>query len=370
MKRLKGIDIFRGLIMVLMIFVHLRDWWLIGGANATFSYITRPFIDRTFAPAFMFSAGLSTFISYDNRIKKKSEEYSYRTIRNEYIFRAIIIAIIGLIYNIFVAIMESNPSLVWTWFMLFSIGFSLLMAWPLLKISIFYKIIFSLIVITANEILFWVLIPYIGQFNFYGIIYHIFFNSLYLDPILESFFFLLIGIVIGELIADIFSIKDQRKRRKALKKKLLLPSLIIGGALVIYTFVFIFPLFFNNIGFYWIYFSMGICLIFNSILLSLEEYGVFERKKSYKFLFYFSYYSLTVYLSHYLFYFFFLGQLNVYTLCLLILVTTILYGLLLRFLYFKLGPKISLKIQIARFAEYLAGKLNNKNKNINERKIR
>lgn len=56
MKRLKGIDIFRGMIMVAMIFVHLRDWWLIGGADATFSYITRPFIDRTFAPAFMFSA--------------------------------------------------------------------------------------------------------------------------------------------------------------------------------------------------------------------------------------------------------------------------------------------------------------------------
>ena len=81
MKRLKSIDIFRGLIMVLMIFVHLRDWWLIGGANAAFSYITRPFIDRTFAPAFMFSAGISTFISYDNRIKKKSEEYSYRMIK-------------------------------------------------------------------------------------------------------------------------------------------------------------------------------------------------------------------------------------------------------------------------------------------------
>ena len=54
MKRLKGIDIFRGIIMLAMVFVHLRDWWIIGGATATFSNITRPFIDRTFAPAFMF----------------------------------------------------------------------------------------------------------------------------------------------------------------------------------------------------------------------------------------------------------------------------------------------------------------------------
>jgi len=362
MKRLKAIDIFRGLIMVLMIFVHLRDWWLIGGASATFSYITRPFIDRTFAPAFMFSAGISTFISYDNRIKKISEEYSYHTLKNEYLFRAIIIGIIGLIYNIFVAIMNSNPSLIWTWFMLFSIGFSLLMAWPLLKISKFFKIVVGLIVIMTNEVLFWLLVPYIGQLNFYGIMYHIFFNSLYLDPILESFFFLLIGIVIGELIVDIFSIKDQIKRRKALKKKLLLPSLIVGVSLIIYTFLFIFPLFFNNIGFYWIYFSMGTCLILNSVFLILEEYEVFEKKRSYKFLFYFSYYSFTIYLSHYLFFFFFLGKLNVYTLSLLITVTIILYGLILRVFYFKLGPKISLKIQIGRCAAYLAKLINNKKK--------
>ncbi|MFX0105725.1 MAG: heparan-alpha-glucosaminide N-acetyltransferase domain-containing protein, partial [Candidatus Hodarchaeota archaeon] len=229
MKRLKAIDIFRGFIMVAMVFVHLRDWWIIGGANAVFSNITRPFIDRTFAPAFMFSAGISTFISYDNRIKKISEEYSYRTLRNEYVLRALIIGIIGLIYNIFVAIMYLDPSMIWTWFMLFSIGFSLLMAWPLLKTSKLFKIAFGLAIIIANEVLFWFLVPYIGQTNFYGVIYHILFNDLNLDPILESFFFLLIGIVIGELIVEIFSIEDQVKRRTVLKRKLLIPSLVIGS---------------------------------------------------------------------------------------------------------------------------------------------
>ncbi|MFW9969855.1 MAG: acyltransferase family protein [Candidatus Odinarchaeota archaeon] len=354
MKRLKGIDIFRGVIMVAMIFVHLRDWWLIGGATATFSYITRPFIDRMFGPAFMFSAGIGAFISYENRIKNISEKYSYRRVKYEYFFRAIIIGIIALTYNIFVAIMNSNPALIWTWFILFCIAFSLIMAWLLLKISKLYKILISLLVIVINEVLFWLLVPYIGQFNFYGFLYHIFFNSLSLDPILESFFFFLIGIVIGELIVEIFSIKDQTERRKALKKKLLFPSLIIGGVLITYSFLFIFPLFFNNVGFYWIYFSMGGCLILNSVFLTLEEYKIFDRKKSYKFLFYFSYYSFTVYLTHNIFYFLFLEQLNVYILCLLITTTIILYGLLLRFLYFKLGPKFSLKIQIGRLAANFA----------------
>lgn len=352
MKRLKGIDIFRGFIMVAMIFVHLRDWWIIGGANATFSYITRPFIDRTFAPAFMFSAGISTCISYNNRLKKISEEYSHHILRNEYILRAVIIGIIGLIYNIFVAIMYLDPSMIWTWFMLFSIGFSLLMAWPLLKTSKMFKITVGLLIIIANEILFWFLVPYIGQINFYGFMYHIFFNSLALDPILESFFFLLIGIVIGELIVEIFNIEDQVDRRRALKKKLLIPSLIIGGALIIYTSFFIFPLFFNNIGFYWIYFSMGICLVLNSVLLTLEEYDIFKTKRSYKFLFYFSYYSLSVYLFHYIFFFIFMRQLNLFNLFIFIAGTIILNGLLLRFLYNKLGPKFSLKIQIGRIAVF------------------
>ena len=365
MKRLKAIDIFRGFIMVAMVFVHLRDWWIIGGANATFSNITRPFIDRTFAPAFMFSAGISTFISYNNRLKKISEEYSYQTLRNEYILRAVIIGMIGLVYNIFVAIFYADASLIWTWFMLYSIGFSLLMAWPLLKSPKVVKITVGLIIIISNEILYWVLKPYMGQVNLYGVLYHIIFNSLYLDPILESFFFLLIGIVVGELIVETYNIQDQIERRNTLKWKLLIPSLIIGGMLIIYTFLFIFPLFFNNIGFYWIYFSMGMCLILNSVLLTLEEYNIFEAKKSYKFLFYYSYYSLSVYLTHYIFYFFFFNILNVYIFCIFITGIIIVYGLLLKYLYYKLGPKFSLKIQIGRIAAYLASiQKSGKNKSI------
>ncbi|MFX0106507.1 MAG: hypothetical protein ACFE75_13610, partial [Candidatus Hodarchaeota archaeon] len=168
----------------------------------------------------------------------------------------------------------------------------------------------------------------------------------------------------GELIVEIFNIEDQVKRRTVLKRKLLIPSLVIGSTLIIYTSFFIFPLFFNNVGFYWIYFSMAICLILNSVLLTLEEYKIFETRKSYKFLFYFSYYSLSVYLSHYIFFFFFPGQLNVYYLCIAILGTTILYGLLLRFLYQKLGPKFSLKIQIGRLAASLARMKKNKLKEI------
>ena len=362
MKRLKGIDIFRGFIMLAMVFVHLRDWWIIGGANATFSYITRPFIDRTFAPAFMFSSGISTYISYNNRLKKISEEYSYQTLRNEYILRGLIIGIIGLIYNIFVAIMNSDPSMIWTWFMLFSIGFSLLMAWPLIKTSKIFKITFGLMIIIANEIIFWLLVPYVGQTNFNGIMYHILFNSLELDPILESFFFFLIGIVIGELILEIFNIEDQVERRRVLKKKLLFPSLIIGIGLITYSFVFIFPLFFNNIGFSWIYFSMGMCLLLNSVLLTLEEYNIFKKKRSYKFLFYFSYYSLSLYIFHNIYYFIFLGQLNLIYLIIFITGTVILNGLLLRFLYNKLGPKFSLKIQIGIIAASLARKMERKEK--------
>ena len=109
---------------------------------------------------------------------------------------------------------------------------------------------------------------------------------------------------------------------------------------------------------------MGICLVLNSILLTLEEYNVFETKRSYRFLFYFSYYSLTLYLSHYLLFFLFRNQLNVYSLCLFIVVTVILYGLVLKFFYDKLGNKISLKIQIGRLAVFLTKIKHKENKRI------
>jgi hypothetical protein len=306
---------------------------------------------------FLFISGVSTFISYHNRLKKISEDYTFQTLKKEYFFRALIIMIIALLYNVFVAIRAMDPSIIWTWFMLLSISFSLFIAWPLLKTSKSFRIGVAISVFIINEILYRFLIQYQNKINFYGIIYYFLYNIVDLEPILVAFPFFLIGTVVGDLILDIYNIEDQKERRKLIKKNLVIPSLITGLGLILFTMLYIFPDFFQGKGFYWIYFSMGVCLIFFLSLLLLEEYGVFNTEKSYKFLFFYSYYSLTVYLTHNALYFLFYNQLNVVFFWLYSTLTIILYELLLKLIYKKFGPNFSVKIKIGQLALGLSKRL-------------
>lgn len=357
MKRLTTIDIFRGLNLVIMVWVHLRDWWIINGPNSTLNILTSSFIDRSSGGMFMFISGVSTFISYKNRITKISDNYTLQMVRREYYFRALLILAIALIYNIFVAIRLMDPLQIWTWFMLLSIAVSLFMTWPLLKTSKSLRIIVAIAIFLLNDFLFFLLAPYKNKLNYFGIVYFILYNTIELDPILAAFPFFLIGTVVGDLILEIFNMEDQKEQRQAVKKKILFPSLTIGISLIVFTILFIFPEFFHGKSFYWIYFSMGVCLIFISVLLTLEAYGIFDTSKSYKFLFYYSYFSLTVYLSHNVLYFLFYNQLSEGYFWLFVIITIILYGLLLKFLYNKYGAYFSLKIQIGKLALGLSNRL-------------
>ena len=94
-----------------------------------------------------------------------------------------------------------------------------------------------------------------------------------------------------------------------------------------------------------------------SVLLTLEAYGIFSTSKSYKFLFYYSYFSLTVYLSHNVLYFLFYGQMSEGYFWLFVTVAIILYVILLKFLYKKYGSSFSLKVQIGKLALGLSKEL-------------
>ncbi|MFX0072906.1 MAG: hypothetical protein ACFFAO_17655, partial [Candidatus Hermodarchaeota archaeon] len=77
-------------------------------------------------------------------------------------------------------------------------------------------------------------------------------------------------------------------------------------------------------------------------------------EKSYKFLFYFSYYSLTIYLVHYLLFFIPLHQqLNAINFWFFFLPIFVLIGLLLRQLYNKYKAKIALKTLISVVSMWL-----------------
>jgi hypothetical protein len=147
-------------------------------------------------------------------------------------------------------------------------------------------------------------------------------------------------------------------RKQSLKRDLLLPSIIIGITLIFVGVVLFFPEISNTFlirqSFSWIIYSIGIDILLLSILLLFEKFIFKNVKKSYKLLFYYSYYSLTVYLGHNLLYFVFLNSLNLINIWFVIPATFILIGIILRLIYKRFHSHASIKILISRLSLNLA----------------
>ena len=360
----------RGLAMLYMVVGHLVTWWPVPEEKwILISYVS--ILSTLGAVGFTFISGISTMISYRNRIIKveKDENYSYSQIKYEYLFRAAFIIILGLLYNIFAAIAFQDLSLIWTWFILLTIGVCLFMSWPLLKTSKTFRIIIGALIWIFNQIILTLLTPFKDQFSLLGILYHILYNSIDQNIILSFFTLFIIGTVIGDIIYDFSLIDNELEKRKTVKKKLLFPSLLIGTILIVISFYFLLPFFFTEeilsikSNLWWLIYSLGLEMIVISIFITVDVYELFKPKKSYRFLYYFSYYSLTAYLLQNINYFFFYQSLHWYNLWFFILITVILYGIFLRFAHKKWGSKLSLKVQIGRLASGATRRVMKKSKN-------
>ncbi|MBY8983711.1 MAG: DUF1624 domain-containing protein [Candidatus Lokiarchaeota archaeon] len=352
--RLRSIDIFRGACMAWMILNHLIDWWLKTEYNWVYA-IAIMIIDPIGASGFLFISGVSIAISYRRRLDKvkESEENSYRMVRNSYLFRALFIFIIAILYNIPIAIALKDPSMIWAWFVLLTAAVSLFLAWPLLKIHKLFRILIALTILVIHFIIISWLLPFQGESNIFGLLFHILYNEIYQDPILIFFPFFIIGTVIGDLIYETIYNNKEDHQNSRFKKRLLIPT-ILSGFLMITSGVFInFPHFLMRESLSWVIYSMGIDLVFLSILLGIEKFNIFRTKKSYKFLFYYSYYSLTIYLAHNLLYFLFLNQLDLVSIWFFTALSFVSIGFILRGIYKKFGDKASLKLQVGRLSERL-----------------
>ena len=360
MKRIKSIDILRGLSMTWMMIGHLLAWW-IRDKDRWFYLLTFDIFDPIGAAAFLLVAGISSAISYNNRIAKIeiSDGYTKNAIRNEYFLRAFFVLIVALIYNVFIAIGTSDPYMIWTWFILLTVAISLFIGWPLLKTPKLFRILLGAIFWLIHLVLFEILYPFRGDSNYYGLLYHILYNKWSLDPILPMFPFFLFGSVLGELLFDIYHIENQKEKKLALMKKFLLPLMIIGPILIICC-VSIASTIPKNRSYIWLIYSLGIQLTLLSVLLFFEEFIFYKTEKSYKFLFYYSYYSLVIYLAHNALYFLFYRQLNKFEIWIYIAGTFIIIGLIFSFIYKKWGYRASLKTQLGKLASGLAKKIEEK----------
>ncbi len=365
MERLKSIDIVRGLALVWMIYGHLSGFWLTEADHWEIVFV-RQFGDWMGSGAFLLIAGVSTMLSYRNRIEKAAIDtfYSKKQVRNEYMLRAFFLFLIAIGYNSVVAIQIMNPTRIWSWFILMTISFCLVISWPFLRTSKWVRLILAGAFCILNQVIFRSLLPYQGQADFFGVLFHILYNSPDLDPVLAFIMFFLVGTVIGDIIYDVFKIENQEERRLELKKKLLYPNLIGGGILITIGVIIEFPLFLQHRTFPWLLFSLGMVMVFFTILLSIEIYEKIKTQKSFRFLYYFSYYSFTIYLSHYVLFIVFYHQLNWFWVWFFIAPTIIILGLILRALYnSRWRQDVSIKIQIGRLSTRIAKRIEEKKKN-------
>jgi len=358
MNRIKGLDSFRGFIMLVMVWVHLCEWWL-REDDIWFSNAILPIFKLIFGSGFLLLAGISIALSYGKNLIKitKIDDFNYNILKNEYLFRATLILVVALGYNSFVALQFLNPLDLWKWFMLLTMAFSLFLAWPLLKLPKYMRLIIAVIIWVINYFLFMYLLPFQGQANVFGVIYYFLYNSIDVIPFPHYFSFLIIGTILGEIIFDIYQIENQKERKLLLKKKIILPFLILGFILIIISIALDTQLALERTSFIWIIFAMGINLLLLSTFIGFEDFKLRINKRRFKFLFYYSYYSLTIYLIHNILYFLFLNQLNLFHFWILVIITCFVLGFILRLIFNKFGPKFSIKVQLGRLSSGLTKKL-------------
>jgi len=344
MERLKSIDIFRGLCMSWMFLGHLIEWWI----REEFLWVrtfTFYLFDPIGAAGFLLISGVSITLSYRNRLSKVEEgkDQSYSRIKISYFLRAFFLLIIAIIYNTAIALTMGSLSWIWTWFVLMTAAFSLLIMWPLFKVSKIARIIIGVIIWVISQYLYLLLSPYRDQLNLQGIFYHIFYNVYSQDPLLMFFSFFLFGTVIGDILYDLNNNRNLELKKKQLKRKLIVPTCLISACLITFSVLINFPSFLNRNSLSWLFYVIGFDLLVLMILIILEEYGILNTKKSYRVFFYFSYYSFTVYLGHNFLYFIFYKKLDMVTIWIAVILTFLVFTLILRQLYQMWSWKASLK---------------------------
>lgn len=363
MKRIKSIDTLRGWCLFMMVFGHMLSWWVRSEDRWLTSAIHSIFGD-IIGTGFLFVSGLSAVLFFKSRLIKAeaSEDINIEHVNNEYLFRAILILIVALIFNSITAIGTLNPLNIWKWYIPLTIAISLLLAFSTLKTPKWFRILLAVIIWIFHYYILSILLPYQGQIHVFGVLFHILYNSMGLHPILFYFSFFLIGTVVGDIIFEIFLIDNQKERRSQFKKKILLPLLTIGSILLLIAFLFLFPSFLLHATFSSTVYSLGTLFVSFSVLLIFEEYEIIKVEKSYRFFLFYSFYSFTIYFSHFILYFIFLNRLNAFNFWIAFFGTFILLTLLIRIVYKRYNIKASLKVQIARISLILVTRMEVKKK--------
>lgn len=358
MKRVQSIDMIRGFCIFLMVLGHLLDWWIIKQDRWLIFYLFS-FLAPIAATGFVLVSGFSAAISYKSRAKKAetSIDITLTQARNIYLIRALLLLGISLIYNTAIGLAMNDLRWIWAWNVLQTISISLLLAWPLLRTPKYLRIGLGIGLLVLNELLSPFLLTYSGQLNIYGVLFHILYHPIEAFTILSYFAIFIIGTVVGDFFFDINIIKDQKERKNTIKRVFLRTILIVGIIFTSFGIIYRFYDFIYRRTLSAMFYSIGGILILLSVLLYLEEFEKIKPKKRYRFFYYFSFYSFTIYIAHDPLFFIFFQQLNAINIWLAVIGLFLVITLMLKVMHKKLGIKGSLKAQLGILSLIIANKI-------------
>lgn len=360
MQRIKSVDVLRGFSIWIMVYGHMLQFW-IRDADDWLKFWLFAILAPIGATGFLFISGASATLSYKNNLR--TQRVRMKTMRNIYLLRGLFILIIALFFNFGIVMVfgDGNLADIWGWNALQTIAISLLLAWPLLKTSKIFRVSIAIIAFLLNHFLLGMLLPYRGESSLLGLIYHLIFNPIDAYVILNYFGIVVIGSVVGDYIYDLKNADEQKKREFLLTNRAIIYSFFIGVSVFIFGISFLFPNFisFNSISS--ILYALGFIIASLAILIVIEVLELIQFKKSYNLLYYYSYYSFTIFLAHNVMLLFFMKQLSAYhTIWIAVVVFNIIIGWVLKTTHDKLGNRASVKANISILSAFIAMKIEKK----------
>ena len=353
LKRFKVVDTARGMAIFGMIVAHILNWWLTE-QNLWLYDVFAIFVLSFGAVSFVFISGASATLSLKRRTMeiKKGDKFFHHLIRKVYFLRAFFLLMIALLFNLVGALFFQDLTYIWSWNVLQTIAISLFLVWPLINRSKILRTIIAAAALLFNYLLLYLILPYQGQMNVYGISFYILYNPIDQYILLPYFSMLLLGTVLGDILHDLSQIDDPEESRAAFKPHLI--KTVILGIILMIIGMFFLPDFTIHASLASITYSLGLVFVAYSILTYYEIFEPIKTNERYRYFYYYNYYSFTVYLAHYVLYFFFYRQFTVITIWIPMIITMTIITIITIFVYKKCGQKASIKAGLSVLSFYIA----------------
>ncbi|MBD3213342.1 MAG: DUF1624 domain-containing protein, partial [Candidatus Lokiarchaeota archaeon] len=359
-NRVTSIDLFRGFCIFIMFLSHLGRWWISGeDYEIFFILVWRPF-GRPIAKGsgFILISGVSVALSYSKNIvhPRNIFDIEARIWRGKSYIRAILLFIIAILINLL--IMSFDPTAkIYDWWILVPLSICLFCTWPLMKLSLKTRIILGSGWILLNHYFKIIIMNFKNFSNTTQFLAEFFYP---MEPgqnsILVFFPFFIFGTVLGSILSKIDFNRTDNIRE--FYRTFTIPLLLISSGAILLGVLFQFPLFIEANTTSFVIFALGLDLLILCVLITIEKTSQINFNSKYSPLFYYSYYSLTLFAFHYIFYpFAYIWSLDILSFWFVYTIALIPFTLFLVLMRKKVAGLFSIKYIVNLVGEYMSMKI-------------